>query len=334
MKPSELKKVIADRVKANIRRPVYIESSPGLGKTQIAAQVAQDLKIAFKAIHAPLMQPEDYGFPAITQDKSNVNFIVSKEKFPLEASDCPNEGILLIDELPQCDHSSQKILANLVHEREIHNQKLKAGWFIIATGNRSIDRAGASRLLSHLRGRVTSYALEASLDDWTQWALQNKVKTEVIAFIRFRPELLNAFDPQQEICPSPRSWVDGVSQALGIIDSNLEFETFKGDVGEGAAAEFIAFLKVFRKLPSPDAILLDPKKTPVPEDPATLYALCGSLAAKASPDNLGRLMIYIKRMPPEFGVLFIRDAIQRNPEIQQTPELIYWASNQGTKILI
>ena len=333
MKPSEFMNLIVSRFKAGIKRPLIVESSPGLGKTQIAKQAADELGVGFMAIHAPLLQPEDYGFPIISKDKSDVAFVVSKQKFPLEGSDCPETGIFLIDEISQSDNSAQKILANLVQEREIHGQKLKKGWMIIATGNRTKDRAGANRLLSHLKNRLTVIALEPSLDDWTNWALQNEVKPEVIAFIRFRSELLTNFDPLNEINATPRSWTEGVSASLGVIDKSLEFPVFQGDVGEGPASEFMAFLKIFRNLPNPDAIMLKPKEAEVPTDPATLYALCGALSSRTTADNFGRVMTYIKRIPPEFGVLFVRDAISRDQSISESQEFVKWAATDGAKLL-
>lgn len=333
MKPSEFKRLIVDRFNAGIKRPVHVESSPGIGKTQISGQAATELNVSLMTIHAPLLQPEDYGFPVISADKKSVDFVVSKEKFPIEGSDCADSGIFLIDELSQADNSAQKILANLIQEREIHGKKLKKGWAIVTTGNRITDRAGANRILSHLKNRLTVVELEASLDDWTQWALNNGVQPEVVSFIRFRPELLNQFDAQNDINATPRAWVEGVNAALGKIDPALEFAVFRGDVGEGPAAEFMAFLKIFRKLPSPDAIMLNPTKAAIPKEPATLYALCGALANKVTKDNFGRVMQYIGRMPPEFGVLFVRDAIRLHPEIQESKDFIKWASTDGAKIL-
>ena len=333
MRPTDLLALIAARIAAGIKRPLHIESSPGLGKTQIAAQAARQLGIDFKAIHAPLLQPEDYGFPVISTDRKNVAFVVSNEKFPLAGSSCGEKGILLIDELSQADASAQKILRNLIQEREIHGQPIKQDWTIVTTGNRTQDRAGANRLLSHLANVVTRIELEASLDDWTQWAINNNIKPEVIAFIRFRPELLSAFDAQNEVNATPRAWAEGVSPALGAVDPKLEFSVFTGDVGEGAAAEFCAFLKIFRTLPSPDAILLSPKTAELPTDPATVYAICGALAHRTSAANFGRAMDYIKRLPAEFSVLYVRDAIQKCPDIKTTKDFISWASGEGAKLL-
>lgn len=334
MRPNDLLKTITARFNADIARAIYIKGSPGVGKTKIAEQAAAQLGVGFKVIHAPLMQPEDYGFPVISQCRKDIEFVVSKAKFPLVVGqNCPERGILLIDELPQDTPSGQKILANLTQAREIHGHKLLPGWMIIATGNRAIDRSGAGPLLAHLRARVTHVDLEVSLDDWTNWAMNNGVKMEVIAFCRFRPELLNSFDPHAEISPTPRAWAEGVSAQLGVVDPSLEFELFKGDIGEGAAAEFLSFLKIWRKLPNPDAILLNPKNHDVPSDLATLYALCGALAARTTPNNFGRVMEYVKRMPAEFGVLFVRDAMRKCPEIQITKEFTLWFANNGSKVL-
>lgn len=339
VRPTELVKAISDRFTAGIKRGIYVKSGPGMGKTQIASQVAKALGVAFKAIHAPLLQPEDYGFPVISQDRKTVDFVVSTEKFPIVGADCPEKGIFLIDELPQADASAQKILANLVQEKEIHGKPIKPGWLIVATGNRVGDRAGANKLLTHLGNRVTHYDLDVHLDDWTVWALENGVKPEVIAFIRFRPALLNMFDPHADVSATPRSWVEGISSCLGVIDTSLEFESFRGDVGDGPAAEFLGFLKLYRKLPNPDAVIMNPTGYEVPTDAATQYAICGALSHRATKDNFDRLMQYIMRLPPEFSVLFVRDCMRLNPagsanDITRADGFTKWAAKHGAKLLM
>lgn len=341
MRPTQLKAEIKSRVKAeDTNRAIHIVGPPGVGKTQIVEQVAKELGIGFKVIHAPLMQPEDYGFPIVNKETNTVTFVVSTDKFPVEGSNCPETGILLIDELAQCDHATQKILANLIQAREIHGKKLKKGWKLVSTGNRAADRSGAARPLCHLRDRYTEVLAEVSLDDWCNWAITNEVKVEVISFIRFRPELLSAFNPQaDDKTPTPRAWVEGISASLGVVSSENEYEMFKGDVGEGAAAEFLGYLKIYRKLPNPDAIMLNPKGTPVPEigkdkdASAICYALCGALAHRTTDANFGRIMQYIERMKQEFVVLYVRDAIKHNPNLAACKDFIKWATSTGADIL-
>lgn len=333
MRPTQLASLIKSLFAAKIMRPLLIRGCPGGGKTDIPQQVADELAIGCTVLHVATMLPEDTGMPIVSQDKTQVDFAVPFHLFPIEGMPGPEFGILVADELPQGDTNSQKFWANLMQAREIRGRRLKPGWLIIATGNKSTDRAGASRLLSHLQNKITTVDLDVSLDDWKLWALANNVPTEVIAFLNFRPAALNAFDAQNEINATPRSWVQGVGAKLGHIDSTLEFEAFQGDVGEAYAAEFCAFLKIFRKLPSPDAILINPTGTDVPTEPATLYALCGALSQKTTPDNFGRVMQYIGRMPAEFGALYVRDTIKAKPAVQNTRDFIAWASGPGAKLL-
>jgi len=332
MRPSLIASTIESMVA--VARAMHLEGKPGLGKTQIVRQVADTMGIGFMQLHAPLMQPEDYGMPVVNASRDGVTFVVPTEKFPIEGSNCPERGILLVDELPQADNSGQKILANLIQEREIHGKRLKKGWTIVSTGNRAADRAGANRILSHLRNRMTTLEFEPHLDDWCVWALENDVAPEVVSFIRFRPGLLCDFDPQRDINPTPRAWVEGVSPIIAKVPAEAEFECFKGAVGEGAAAEFVGFLNIFRKLPNPDAVLMNPDTADVPEDGATRYAISGAIAARATDANFERVLTYAKRLPAEFMVLVVRDAIRHNKAIQNTKAFTQWAMKEGAKVLL
>lgn len=306
-----------------IQRTVCIEGAPGGGKTTIVHQVAEELGVPCIERHMPTMLVEDFGilFPDNT---SNALQYKLPDWFPVKGK-APEQGILLFDDRNQAGPDLQKVLANICQARTLHGVPLPDGWQVISTGNRQADRAGANRVLSHLRNRETVIELETHLDDWTGWAIEHDVKPEVISFIRFRPGLLHDFDPQRDQNATPRSWVDGVSDVLGTVPAEAEFECFKGAVGEGAAAEFVGFLRIFRKLPNPDAVLLNPTTSDVPSDPATLYALSGAIAQRATEGNMERVCQYAERMPPEFSVLTVSYASRRNPDIANTQAFTKWA---------
>ena len=302
------------------RRTLCIEGAPGGGKTTIVRQVAADFDVPYVEVHLPTTLVEDFGIPDISTATLSYKL---PSWFP-QRGIAPDNGILCFDDRNQASPDLQKVLANICQARTLHGAPM-ADWMVISTGNRQSDRAGANRVLSHLRNRETTIELETNVDDWCSWAMANAVPVELISFIRFRPGLLHDFDAQRDINSTPRSWVEGVGALLGKIPASLEFETFKGAVGEGPAAEFCGFLKIYRELPSPDAILLAPESAVVPEQMATLYALSGALAARASQDNLGRLCAYLARLPPEYAVLCMSLAIRRDSTLQQTPAFVSWA---------
>jgi hypothetical protein len=216
----------------------------------------------------------------------------------------------------------------LVLDRKLGEYTLPEGWAIIAAGNRDSDRAVTTRMPTPLRNRFVHLEFEADVQEWSEWAIQAAIRPEVIAFLRFRPELLSAFDRDANAFPSPRSW-EFVSRILDSLDSQsnpaIEYEVIAGAVGTGAATEFSAFLRMFRELPNIDAILLNPTQEPVPEIAAAQYAVASALARCASDMNFDRICLYLNRLPTEFGVLCVRDATLRAPAIKSTAGYTKWA---------
>lgn len=305
-------------------RPVAIEGPPGGGKTSIARQAAEQMNLPIIEKHMPTMLVEDFGIPFPSANSFEFTYKLP-DWFPYQGKPGTEAGgVLLFDDRNQASADLQKVLANIQQARNLHNVPLAAGWSVVSTGNRQADRAGANRVLSHLRDRETLLELETNLDDSTSWMIANGVAREVISFLRFRPNLLHKFDPQQDISPTPRSWAEGVSAILGVVPPAAEYECFKGAVGEGAAAEFVGFMKIYRNLPDPDVILLDPLHSEVPQDSATLYALAGALADRATISNVAALCMYIKRMPAEFSVLCMSYAARRAPELTLTDAVKRW----------
>jgi hypothetical protein len=214
----------------------------------------------------------------------------------------------------------------LVLDRKLGEYTLPEGWAIIAAGNRDSDRAVTTRMPTPLRNRFVHLEFEVDAQEWSEWAIQAGVRPELIAFLRFRPELLSAFDRDANAFPSPRSW-QFISRVLDAApDQFVEHELFAGAVGAGAATEFSAFLKTFRELPNIDAILLNPLKEPVPENAAAQYAVASALAHCATDTNFDRICTYLGRMPTEFSVLCVRDASLRQPAVQHTPAFTKWAT--------
>lgn len=322
MRPNTLIETLKSLI--TINRAVLITGAPGGGKTSVVRQVAEKLDRHYIEQHLPTMLVEDFGIPYPDGDILTYKL---PEWFPAKGSkwDDGRGGVLCFDDRNQGDNSLQKVLANIIQARTLHGVPMADGWSVVSTGNRQSDRAGSNRVLSHLANRETMIPFETHLDDWTAWALENDVRPEVVSFVRFRPNLLHDFDSQRDQNPTPRSWAEGVSSIIGVVPAEAEYECFTGAVGEGAAAEFLGFLKVFRKLPNPDAILLNPDSATVPDDPATLYALCGALSQRATETNFDRLVKYLDRLPNEFSVLCISTALKRDESLSNANGFVEWS---------
>lgn len=320
MKPSKIAEKLWVCIKANLA--TFIWGPPGVGKSEVVAQVAKSGGYKLTDVRAVLLDPVDLrGIPSIENG---------------EAKWCPpsflpkgkGKQMLFLDELNAAPLLVQAACYQLVLNRKIGEYSLPKDCVIVAAGNRETDRAVVSRMSTALKSRFIHLDFDSDLNDWCEWALDNGVKTEVIAFVRFRPELLNNFDPKRNdrTYACQRTWVF-LSNIMQADSDGLDYDLASGIVGELAATEFMAFLKIYMNLPDPDAILLAPDKAPVPEDNlATLYAICGSLSVKASEQTMPRLVKYANRLPAEFSVLLIRDCIKHDVNVVKTRAFIEWTS--------
>lgn len=326
MKPSSLAKTLALCIQA--QRPAFIWGPPGVGKSAVTHQVTDSLNRLMTDIRAANLDAVDArGIPFFREDRT---LWALPDFFPTSG-----EGVIFLDEFPQATPLVMNSFAQLILDRRIGSYVLPDGWAIVAAGNRETDRAATNRMPTHLKSRFVHLDFDIDHDDLTKFALENGWRTEVIAFLRFRPELLHSFQPnsQDRAFPCPRTW-QFVSELMETNPSgDIELELYSGTVGEGAATEFVGFLRVFRSLPSPDAILLDPKGSPVPDDPATLYALTGALSRKATDANFGALSTYAGRLSPEFSVFLVLSAVKRCPAIQQTRAFVEWISANSNVLI-
>src|SRR6478736_5233095 len=325
MRPSDAARALAALIPT--KRPAYLWGSPGSGKSSVVRAVAAGLGLPLVDVRATLLDPVDLrGLPRIDGDA---------------ATWCPpaflprgGSGLLFLDELAQAAPLVQAACLQLTLDRRVGEYELPEGWAVVAASNRAEDRAGAHRLISPLLNRFVHLDLDVSADDWQAWAVPAGVAPEVRAFLRLRPALLHQFDPASNprAFPTPRSW-HFASDVLAVSPDDLAHAVVAGCVGEGPAAEFAAFRQLYRELPDVDAALTAPDCTPVPREPAVLYALVGALVERCRADGapLAGFARYAARLPDEFAMLAFRDALAVQPELVALPAVQQWIARARAK---
>lgn len=333
MRPSQILGALAILVDA--RQPVMIHGSPGVGKSDVVRQLAKQRNYQLIDLRLSQLDPVDLrGVPSV-DPKKRITSWNTPDFLPRDG-----KGILFFDEINSAAQATQAAAYQLVLDRKLGDYTLPPDWVMIAAGNRAQDRAIVNQMSTALKNRFTHLNYEVNNDDWCEWALKHGISVEVLGFIRFRPTLLNEFETRNntkeerervqrlkdaQAFATPRSW-EFLSRVMKQSpSSDIEYELYSGIVGEGCAAEFMGYMKYYRGLPNLDALLMNPDKAKVPEEPATLYALSTGLAAKATPDNMERVVQYALRMPAEFQVLLVKDAIIRDDTITQTKAFNHWA---------
>jgi len=337
MKPSELAQLLQVAIREKLN--VLIKGKPGIGKTDIVYQACALQGADILLSHPVVDDPTDYkGMPCIIKGEDGSQQAVFMPFGNLQAlMEAERLLAFFMDDLGQAMPAVQAAAMQLLLAREINGKKISDEVTFIAATNRKADKAGVSGILEPVKSRFcTIIELESDLEDWIQWGhASKKIPMELMAFIRFRPEQLDQFKATPELTNSscPRT-VENVAKWMRAgIPSGLEFETYEGAAGKAFASELMSFLKIFRQLPDPDSIIRNPKNAKIPTEPAALYATCGSLAARANPNNFEHICEYAYRMPKEFSVFMIKDAVRQNEETAETDAFIEWVSKHKSSMI-
>lgn len=332
MTPSQLERFLAFTI-AN-KLPVLITGKPGIGKSDIVAKAAKSAGARLIISHPVVSDPTDYkGLPFASNGEAHFLPYADLK----ELIHATSLTVFFLDDLGQAPAAVQAACMQLLLAREINGHKISDYVVFIAATNRKQDKAAVAGLLEPVKSRFASIVeLEVNTDDWVKWALTDgNMPTELIAFIRFRSDLLDAFEPTKEIvnspCPRTVAFV-GKLQTAGV-PHDLQRAAFTGAAGEAFSTEYSAFLDIFKDLPNIDKILMAPDTVPVPNEPAVLYAISGALASRITDTTANNAFSYIKRLPPEFSVACVKDTITRNPNIVHTKAHIDWQVNIGNKIM-
>ncbi len=322
--------------------PVMLWGPPGVGKSQIVGEVAERHRVPVIDVRLSQMEPSDLrGIPF--RSGEHVEWAV-----PAMLPDADRhgpQGILFLDEITSATPTVSAAAYQLILDRRLGHYQVPVGWAIFAAGNRQGDRGVTYAMPAPLANRFAHFEFDVNLDDWVAWAYAHGIDERVIAFLRFRPELLFDFDPAHNpvAFPSPRSW-EFAHRALQKFGDHPDVlaGSLQACVGPAAGIELHAFVENLDQLPDVDAILRG-ETVSVPEPIDLQYAVASALVGRAiracaAGDGsavMGRILDYARRFPQrEMGVMLVSDMHRAVGEaLFAVPQFSDWA-NQVADVML
>jgi AAA domain (dynein-related subfamily) len=318
MRPAQLLRVL-DREFVSTAEghhtPVMLWGPPGVGKSQMVAQIAARHSAPVIDIRLSQMEPSDLrGIPFRVD--GHVDWAIPS--ILPDAQRHGPAGILFLDEITSAPPAVSAAAYQLILDRRLGEYQVPPHWAIFAAGNRQGDRGVTYSMPAPLANRFSHFEVETHLDDWVSWAYASGIDERVIAFLRFRPELLFDFDPAHNpvAFPSPRSW-EFAHRGLRKFEVHPELlqGTLQACVGPAAGIELTAFVTSLDQMPDLDAIVAG-EPVQVPREIDLQYAVAAALVGRAirarSGDNwiavVGNILTYARRFPQrEMGVMLVSD---------------------------
>lgn len=359
VRPAQLKLQIRRSIRLLI--PLMIHGSPGIGKSDIVDQARKeegyehlidlrlsqldqvDLRGVPSVVRKVVEALRDAGKTAAKGTKAVAEEVTTgtTEWNPPEFLPKAAKTVLFLDEINSAPAGVMAAAYELILNRRVGKYHLPPDCAIICAGNLMTDFAMVNQMPSALKNRMAHTQLTVHLDDWCEWAItEGNIHESVLAFLRFSPLSLNEFDQGNKTKESkakqrslreaiafatPRTWAMLSRFVADGVEPELEYATYSGIIGEAEAAKFVGFQKHYRSLPNLDQCLMNPKTAKVPTEPPVLYALATGIAARATKDNMDRVIQYIERIPKEFQVMTIRDCTLRDNSTAYTKAFNEWS---------
>ena len=263
----------------SVGRPVMIWGPPGIGKSELIAEIGAETNRPVIDIRLLLCEPTDLkGIPYFDPETKTMRWARPSE-LPAPGEASLENAILFLDEINAAPQSVQAAAYQLLLNRRIGEYRLPKGVSILCAGNRDSDKGVTFRMPSPLANRLVHVEMSANFDDWQKWAINNRVHADVVGFLSHHKDKLFNFDPKSpdKAFATPRSWFF-VSQLIDdALPESMNTALVRGTVGDGLATEFQAHRRVAAKMPKSEDVLLGREKTLNVKDLSAMYSLTISL---------------------------------------------------------
>ena len=304
------------------KRTILVQGHMGTGKSSILKMLADELPT-----HTPCY------FDCTTKDLGDITIpklVAASEEGNGYVEYLTNEElgvhlkkpiIIMIDEYGKANKAVKNALLRLMLERKIGGCELHPKSIIFATTNLGAEGVG-DLLEPHHRNRVGVVKMRKSTNvEWIEWGVNNEIDHTLLGWAKDNPQLFASFEgvkdpdenpyifhPQAQRAAffTPRSGEaasDILKERAHLKDSTVT-SLLMGTIGERAAMDLMAFVKLADQLPSLESIKQDPQNAKVPDSASAVCMVVYRTLASLDKDWVGKWMDYLVRLDKEAQGLF------------------------------
>ncbi|MBS6644314.1 MAG: AAA family ATPase [Clostridiaceae bacterium] len=233
------------------QRPVLLIGPPGVGKTQIMEQIAQECQIGLvaytithhtrqSAIGLPMIEKKTYGGREYAVTEYTMSEIVASIYDMIERTGL-QEGILFIDEINCVSETLAPTMLQFLQCKTFGNHAIPEGWMIVAAGNPPEFNKSVRDFDIVTLDRIKMIHVEADFDVWREYAYQVKIHPAVISYLGVKKQYFCQIETTVDgpVFATPRGWED-LSRLIEV------YEKIKKPVDRDVVFQYIQHGKIAR----------------------------------------------------------------------------------------
>ncbi len=244
------------------QRPVFLLGAPGIGKTAIMEQIAQELNIALvsysmthhtrqSALGLPFISHREYQGMKYDVSEYTMSEIIASVYEVMEQSGI-REGILFLDEINCVSETLAPSMLQFLQYKVFGRHSVPQGWVIVTAGNPPEYNKSVREFDVVTMDRLKVLEVEADYKAWKEYARQKGIHAAILNFLELKKEYFYKIETtvNGRNYVTARGWED-LSQILDLYEE----EGMKADeslVGQylhndRIVREFAAYYDLFNK---------------------------------------------------------------------------------------
>ncbi|MDD7642059.1 MAG: MoxR family ATPase [bacterium] len=250
------------RIPSVRQRPILMIGPPGIGKTQIMEQIAEECKVGLvsytithhtrqSAVGLPMITQETYEGNTYSVTEYTMSEIIASV-YRCMRDEGKKEGILFIDEINCVSETLTPAMLQFLQCKTFGNRAVPQGWIIVAAGNPPEYNKSVRDFDMVTLDRVRSIEVDADLDIWINYAAEKHIYGVILSYLQLRKK--NFYRIETDVdglrFVTARGWED--LSVLMQMYEELDIPVTEDVIGEylrlpEVAEDFYAYYELYRK---------------------------------------------------------------------------------------
>lgn len=247
------------------QRPIFLYGVPGIGKTAIMEQIAEEMSIGLvaysmthhtrqSALGLPFIARKTYGGKEYDVSEYTMSEIIASIYDTMEASGV-HEGILFLDELNCVSETLAPAMLQFLQFKIFGRHRVPDGWIIVTAGNPPEYNKSVREFDIVTMDRIKKIDVEPNLKVWKEYAYQQQVHGAIMSYLELKNHHFYSVETtiDGKAFVTARGWEDlskmiQLYEGAGIlVDEHLIIQYLQNDK---IAKDFAVYYDLYNKYKS------------------------------------------------------------------------------------
>ena len=186
------------RIPVEKQRPIFLMGPPGIGKTAVMEQIAQELGVGLvsysmthhtrqSALGLPFIETKTYGGKEFSVSEYTMSEIIASVYDLMEDTGL-KEGILFLDEVNCVSETLAPSMLQFLQYKIFGRHKVPEGWIVVTAGNPPEYNSSVREFDIVTRDRLKRIDVEPDYDVWKEYAYRRSTHPAILTYLDIKKD--------------------------------------------------------------------------------------------------------------------------------------------------